>query len=626
MSAVFFARGLALPDTGLVRYDPEVTAVDGALLYEPTSPFSAPLSAGVVAGSDRILEMNGRAVSGTRDLVRQALAVRSFEPYQLLVQAPGQAPRTIDVRPYFRPSRADWSFELVFCLVLGAAAFTLWRRPLPAGSVVPLLLSVLLALLFTCITPFSLESLPANVLANAGNISSWLLVIFAMYFPSRRGPRPVRRLVVAGVCALYAAFCLMRALLYAQWMTGGAEAPLAAYRQLGRLVIFSDGAAYAILGVLLGGSYARSRLPRDRRMLQWMIAAVLIAFPPYFLLDQLPLVLGGSVHHVGLGSLAQLFLSVLPLFLLLALVRSSAMNFRSFLARYGLHGTLLVLAVIGFGTLFLPLSDVLAGAYRVAAPVPQVLSAAIIVAVLGAARYPLERLFHPRWEKPVDGLPGLVGLAEASATSTQRLEETRAVFRGIARTLRRPVHLLAESAAAGTDPEHKAAGAEASFFLSTLEYLAGSAAAPQGLLSIQAAVRGAVAQLGTRYPSAAVEVSGDGGGRFLCRSDEVVQAIRLLLENAVEAAARPGAAVRVLCSRDSGRAEIRVIDDGPGLGTLARRRLFRPFWTTKPGHRGLGLYMARLLVERNEGGLSVGNAPEGGAVARMAFPLAAEDA
>ncbi len=644
LSAFFFARSLMTPDTGLIRYDPEVVWTDKGVLFSPSSPFSAPLAAGAAADSDLILSLNGLPTTGTRDVVRAALGLRGFASYALNVKGPGEAPRILHVQPFFRPARMDWVFEFVFCVALGAAAFTLWRKVPNAASTIPLALSILLSMLFTCIMPFSFESLPENALANAGNVASWLLVIFAMYFPSPRGSRPVRVLVVGSVAALYAAFCTMRALLFFQWMSGGTESALTAYRALGRLVIVSDGAAYAALAALLASAYARSRLPRDRRMLQWMLAGVLIAFPPYFFLDQLPLLIGGPLHHVGLGSLAQLFLSVLPLCLLLALTRSSAMNFRSFLARYGIHAILLVLAVVGFGTLYLPLSELLASAYHAASPAPQVLSAVVLVAALTVLRVPLERLFSPRWKSPVEGLHGFVGLAEASSVSSRRLEETRAVFSGIARTLRRPLSALVEAAAARGTMEQKEAGAEAAFFLSTLESLAGSPSSPAGLLSGPAAAHSAVEAVRSRYPctcfrlfgeangeASAEATSGEANRKFHCRVEEVVRALVLLLENAAEAEPRAGATVEVRFSTDFGRAVIEVVDEGPGMGTLARRRMFRPFWTTKPGHRGLGLYVARLLIERNEGGVTVTTVSTasagagGGVIARVAFPLATED-
>jgi len=282
LGGVFFLRSLLTPDTGLIRYDPEVVVRRGAIFLFPSAPFTAPLAAGVLPERDRILSLNGQRISDTRDLVRAALSVRSFAPYTLEVQRDAGTVLTLSVSPSFRPARPDWIFELVFCLMLAAAAFTLcWRVPHEV-STIPLALSVLLSLVFTCIMPFSYESLAANLLANAGNISSWLLVIFAMFFPWRRGSPPVRGLVVVLVIVLYAAFCLLRGWLFARWMATGLESLFEEYRRLGQLVIVSDGAAYAVLAALLGSAYARSRLPRDKKMLQWMLAGVLIAFPPYY--------------------------------------------------------------------------------------------------------------------------------------------------------------------------------------------------------------------------------------------------------------------------------------------------------------------------------------------------------
>ena len=65
---------------------------------------------------------------------------------------------------------------------------------------------------------------------------------------------------------------------------------------------------------------------------------------------------------------------------------------------------------------------------------------------------------------------------------------------------------------------------------------------------------------------------------------------------------------------------IEVQDDGPGFGALARRRLFTPFYTTKPGHQGLGLYLARIAVERCGGALETLNGELGGAKVRIWLP------
>ncbi len=615
----FFTRSLLAPDTGLIRYDPEVLVRGDEVLYFPSAPFTAPLAAGLLPERDRILALNGQGISNTRDLVRAALGVRGFAAYTLKVQRDAAQVLTLQVMPYFRPARLDWIFELVFCLMLAVAAFTLCRRLPHETSTIPLALSVLLSLVFTCIMPFSYESLPANVLANAGNISSWLLVIFAMYFPWRRGPRVARVLVVAAVIVLYAAFCLLRAWLFARWMANGAESLLSAYRRLGQLVILSDGAAYAVLAALLGNAYARSRLPRDKRMLQWMLAGVLIAFPPYFFLDQLPLILGGPAHQVGLGSLAQLFLSILPLFLLLALTRSTALNLRSFLVRYGVYGTLLLVTVCLFGALYMPLKAYLAAAYRLAAPLPELLAAGALVVLLGLLRSPIEFLFGKaagRGGAAPQGFPS----AAAVSLPALRLTETRSLIRGIVHALHEPVRVLAAAAARGGTVREKEAGTEAVFFLGNLDSLAGSPSSPCRPAAPEDIARAAVERVRGSFPRTAFLSQGEDAGLILCCVEEMIQAVSLLLENAAEANEGPGAAVRIRCASDRARVIIEIADDGPGIDPLVRRRLFKPFFTTKPGHRGLGLYFARIIVERNDGGIDLTGGGSAGTIARLAFP------
>jgi two-component system, NtrC family, sensor histidine kinase PilS len=46
-------------------------------------------------------------------------------------------------------------------------------------------------------------------------------------------------------------------------------------------------------------------------------------------------------------------------------------------------------------------------------------------------------------------------------------------------------------------------------------------------------------------------------------------------------------------------------DDGPGIPTDARGHLFEPFFTTRPGGTGLGLYIARELADANGAALEL---------------------
>ncbi len=129
-------------------------------------------------------------------------------------------------------------------------------------------------------------------------------------------------------------------------------------------------------------------------------------------------------------------------------------------------------------------------------------------------------------------------------------------------------------------------------------------------VDLAAAARDAVRHL--RVPSgidvAVVAEHARGAGDPL----ELALATLCLLENAVESGAR---VVRVECRPGV----IEVIDDGPGLGDSAEHA-FEHFFTTRPGHLGLGLPLARRLVERSGGKLALDAADGGGVRAAITLP------
>ena len=51
-----------------------------------------------------------------------------------------------------------------------------------------------------------------------------------------------------------------------------------------------------------------------------------------------------------------------------------------------------------------------------------------------------------------------------------------------------------------------------------------------------------------------------------------------------------------------GRVRIRVTDDGPGVPPALRRRIFDAGFSTKERGWGIGLALARRIVEENHGG------------------------
>lgn len=97
-----------------------------------------------------------------------------------------------------------------------------------------------------------------------------------------------------------------------------------------------------------------------------------------------------------------------------------------------------------------------------------------------------------------------------------------------------------------------------------------------------------------------------------------------LVMNAADAVPKEGGRIRISGTMENGRLLLQVMDNGCGVPEENRQRIFEPFFSTKGAQgTGLGLAVTRKIVLEHEGSIDVIDAPGGGALFRIALPLAA---
>ena len=112
--------------------------------------------------------------------------------------------------------------------------------------------------------------------------------------------------------------------------------------------------------------------------------------------------------------------------------------------------------------------------------------------------------------------------------------------------------------------------------------------------------------------------------RVKCDRTQLQQVIINLVLNAMDAmSARPGANRKIVVTtmRVGGFAEVAVSDNGPGISPDEVKMVFQPFFTTKPQGMGMGLSIARTIVEAHDGRYGQRTGPGGGAVFHVRLPL-----
>ena len=121
----------------------------------------------------------------------------------------------------------------------------------------------------------------------------------------------------------------------------------------------------------------------------------------------------------------------------------------------------------------------------------------------------------------------------------------------------------------------------------------------------------------------ALEVNGDSAVVLEADARKLRQVLLNLVLNAIQASPR-GAGVGVTVGVESGEARITVRDEGVGMTPEVLERIRKPYFTTREGGTGLGVAVARGLVEQHGGRMDFKSTPGKGTTVVIALPLKAK--
>ena len=107
--------------------------------------------------------------------------------------------------------------------------------------------------------------------------------------------------------------------------------------------------------------------------------------------------------------------------------------------------------------------------------------------------------------------------------------------------------------------------------------------------------------------------------RVLVDERQIKQVVLNVVVNAKQALSDAGGNIRVISCQHNGMVELEIADDGPGVSEEDRARIFEPFYTGREGGIGLGLAIARRIVEAHGGTIQCRREAGQGAAFVMTF-------
>jgi signal transduction histidine kinase len=124
-------------------------------------------------------------------------------------------------------------------------------------------------------------------------------------------------------------------------------------------------------------------------------------------------------------------------------------------------------------------------------------------------------------------------------------------------------------------------------------------------IDINTIISSACEQIKVRIPDINVKVINNTQVKLFCYPEEIILILILVFENSYEALLSKSSQIDIETFSTPKYICIEIKDKGMGISEKTIDKIFNPFFTTKRGHDGLGLFFCRLLIEKNWGRIEV---------------------
>jgi len=645
VAGFFFVRYLVKPFTGLVVTFPEVRDRGGYLEYAPRVSDSPALQAGLKDG-DRITAIGGIPMRTIRDIVRWESSHTSFEPVPVSIVDRTGASRVVVIRPQMSVAQSGWFSILFFIVILAASAVYLLTHYRNEMTNILFAFIALCYMVYTSVLPFYYESPVTMFFVNPGEQTVWLVVIFLAFFQKDILPRKGKIALVLACSAVILFFSVARFYEYGRWLLFGLDRMYRDVEAVRRLQNISDVPGYVVFILFLVFIYLRSRHRDLKHHIEWIAAGALLALPAHFFFDQLPQILHdvqGNPYYMGNPS--NFFLAFLPLSYLIGLVRSRGYRLKVLRSRAVVYIIAAFALLAFFAALFHPTQRLFTDVFKLNADISGfIVAIALFIAALYLQLFAFliidrKLLREQGLDKPENGEAFADGGTREDRLSRRSRMESELLLSGIMERLDSFLEQTRKSCLELQKLVSRGAGQAKAQDRSdaAVEYGAAQAQGPGdrifasirknilGLeqfnkrfatvcqrqasirisLALDALVDSVVTQSRRQWSGINLNYQRRPGVKVFCSPEDVALCLLLAIENAYDSLQRKNESILIHASAQAERVTVEIADQGCGVPLKNLSQLGQPFFTTKRGRDGLGLYFTRVLLERNGGALSV---------------------